>query len=386
VLANALTMPVTAPVPAGYAAPFDRGARSTYELHQVATGPYMVRLSDYVPGREVELVRNPNWASSTDFRPAFANRIILRFDEPDPAATATRILDGTGLLSGGFTPPADVLRGALRDRRRQVELPLTPRTSWVTLNTQITPFNRIDVRRAVSAAMDRELLREQAGGAVVGELATHYIPPSVPGFAEAGGHAGPGLDFLNHPHGDLALARRYLARAGYPAGRYTGPAVSMVGIKNGLGRMLALTVQAQLERLGIPVHLGLLDSTAYVETCATPAARIAVCPDTSWVADFPDGQTVMEPNFSGRSIHRRNNVNVSLLDVPAINAQMGSAELVTGQADRANAWGAIDRSVSSVAPAVPWLWARTVDLRSADVKGVIDPVTGRWDLAFCSLK
>ena len=37
------------------------------------------------------------------------------------------------------------------------------------------------------------------------------------------------LDFLRNPAGDPALARRYLARAGYTNGRYTGPAVTMLG-------------------------------------------------------------------------------------------------------------------------------------------------------------
>jgi peptide/nickel transport system substrate-binding protein len=386
VLANALTMPVTAPVPEGYAAPFDRGTHSTYELHQVATGPYMVRLSSYVPGQRVELVRNPNWSSGTDFRPAFADRIVLHFDEPDPTGTAARILAGSGMLSGGFTPPQTVLHDALHDRPRQVQLPLTPTTSWVSLNTQVAPFNRIDVRRAVSAAMNREALRNLAGGPVIGELATHYIPPGVPGFTEAGGSAGPQLDFLGYPDGDLALARRYLVRAGYPDGRYTGPAVTMAGVEEGLGRDIAVAVRAQLERLGIPVHLRLVDSAAYQNVCGLPAARVAVCPDTSWVADFPDGQTILEPNFNGDNIRPRNNVNISQFDEPAINAAMARAEVVTGQADRAAAWGAIDRSVASVAPAVPWLWQRAVALRSANVKGIIYPLTGDWDLPFCSLK
>jgi peptide/nickel transport system substrate-binding protein len=386
VLANALTMPVTAPVPEGYAARFDRGAHSTYERHQVATGPYMVRLDTYVPGRRVELVRNPNWSRDTDFRPAFADRILMRFDQPDGGRTATQILTGAGKLSGGFAPPERVLREALAHRPAQVARPLTPDTSWVSLNTRIAPFDRIDVRRAVSAALDREALRTAAGGPLIGDLATHYIPPTVPGFEEGGGRDGPELDFLRDPGGDLALARRYLARAGYRHGRYTGAAVTMLGIQDGFGRAITLAVRAQITRLGIPVRLRLTDAATYQTQCALPAARIAVCPLTSWGADFPDGQTVLEPNFDGKNIRLVNNVNISLLNDSAINDEMARAELVTGQADRADAWGAIDRSVASVAAGVPWLWDRAVALRSANVKGVISPITGSWDLPFCSLK
>ncbi|HEY1592254.1 MAG TPA: ABC transporter substrate-binding protein [Solirubrobacteraceae bacterium] len=387
VLANALTLPVTAPVPQQYAEQFDRGARSTYGLHQVATGPYMVRTGTYVPGKQVELLRNPNWNRDTDFRPAFADRIVLHFELLDPGATATRILDGRGMLSGGFTPPAGVLHDATRDRPDQVVRPQAPGTQWVTLNTQVAPFDRVDVRRAVSAAIDREALRTISGGAEVGDLATHYIPPGIPGFDEGGGYAGPQLDFLSNPRGDLALAHRYLAKAGYPGGRYTGPAVTMVGYDHGRGRSIALAVRAQLTRLGIPVHLRVLDNgVADQAYCSVPATNVAVCPETSWGADFLDGQTILDPTFNGRNIRQRDNINQSQLDEPAINAAMARAELVTGQADRAGAWGAIDRSVASSAPAVPWLWSRTVALRSANVKGAIYPLTGGWDLAFCSLK
>ena len=40
---GALGLPVTAPVPVSYARPFDARTVSTYGLHQVATGPYMIK-------------------------------------------------------------------------------------------------------------------------------------------------------------------------------------------------------------------------------------------------------------------------------------------------------------------------------------------------------
>jgi peptide/nickel transport system substrate-binding protein len=43
VFVTALSMPLTAPVPEDYAKPFDDQAVSSYGLHQVATGPYMIR-------------------------------------------------------------------------------------------------------------------------------------------------------------------------------------------------------------------------------------------------------------------------------------------------------------------------------------------------------
>jgi ABC-type transport system substrate-binding protein len=41
--ANALGLPCTVPVPEYYAAKFDKGATSTYGMHEVFTGPYMIK-------------------------------------------------------------------------------------------------------------------------------------------------------------------------------------------------------------------------------------------------------------------------------------------------------------------------------------------------------
>ncbi|MGG7377548.1 ABC transporter substrate-binding protein, partial [Escherichia coli] len=73
-LAAALVLPLAAPVPREYALPFDSIANgTTYGVHQVATGPYM--LASYKPGTGIDLVRNPSWKASTDFRPAYVDRI-----------------------------------------------------------------------------------------------------------------------------------------------------------------------------------------------------------------------------------------------------------------------------------------------------------------------
>ena len=90
----------------------------------------------------------------------------------------------------------------LRDHHR---VALTPagEITLIALNTRLAPFDNPNVRRAVSAAFDRDAVRDAMGGAVVGEVPTHWIPPGVPGYAEAGGRAGPGVDFLAFPRGNL---------------------------------------------------------------------------------------------------------------------------------------------------------------------------------------
>ena len=84
--ANALALPCTAPVPKAYAEKYDTGKTSTYGQHQVFTGPYMIEgagsgtvpKAGYQPAKLISLVRNPSWDKSTDFRPAYFDKIIIK--------------------------------------------------------------------------------------------------------------------------------------------------------------------------------------------------------------------------------------------------------------------------------------------------------------------
>src|SRR5437660_12456973 len=89
-------------------------------------------------------------------------------------------------------------------------------------------------------------------GAAVGELATHWSPPGVPGFAQAGGPAGPDVDFLASPGGNIGLARSYLRRAGYATGRISGlPVLELVARRQASGVAFAAATREALAALGL---------------------------------------------------------------------------------------------------------------------------------------
>ena len=50
------------------------------------------------------------------------------------------------------------------------------------MNTTIKPFDNINVRKAVIAGFDRNALRLTRGGALVGDIPTHFIPPGIAGL------------------------------------------------------------------------------------------------------------------------------------------------------------------------------------------------------------
>jgi len=390
---QALSLPIGAPVPEEYAKQFDQESPSTYGQHLVGTGPYMVendssgKLTGYTPGKEIKLVRNPNWDPATDYRPAYLDAIDIHEGFGDTASASRKILTGESQVNGDFAPDPPVLKEASQKYKEQLMLAPQGGNRYIALNTTIPPFNDINVRKAVLAASDREALRLTRGGELVGPIATHFIPPEMPGFEQAGGYEGTGLDFLADPGGNPKLAASYMKKAGYPSGKYTGKEnLLMVSDDTGVGRKTAEVELDTLQKLGFKVTFRpVTHDTMYTRFCNVPKADVAICPNVGWLKDFNDPQTILDPTFNGEAIQPVNNSNWPQLNVPKINAAMDRAKLISDPAKRAKAWGEIDTMVTEQAPAVPWIWDYFPSIASKNVANVVNAFNGDTDLSFTSL-
>ena len=389
----ALVMPITMPVPEEYASKFDAKNPSTYNSHVVATGPYMVKNDasgntvGYQPGKSIDLVRNPNWDKTTDYRPAYVDEIQMTTNESDASIAAQQVLTGSHMTLDS-DPPAAQLRDAVTSKKGQfVQVP-SGGYRWLPLNTTIKPLDNINVRKAILAAFDREAVRRVRGGRFIGDIATHFLPPGIPGFEEAGGIKGPPLDFLANPRGDLTLATNYMKKAGYPSGRYTGNDDLLLVTSNAdPGKSQAQVAQAQLEKLGLKVTLRTVpQDSMYTEWCQVPAKQVAICGDAAWFKDFLDPQSMLEVTFKGSNIVKAGgNNNLAQLNDQQVDAAMDKATLLQGAA-RLDAWGNVDKMITATAAAVPLVWDKTTLIWSKDVNGVANEYYDTIDFAYTSLK
>jgi peptide/nickel transport system substrate-binding protein len=392
-VAAALVMSLTAPVPAEYAAAFDSRSPSTYGFHQVATGPYMIENDaqgntvGYRPGKRIHLVRNPNWDRSTDFRPARVDEVEIREGNTDTAKASRRILRGSGMVSGDFPTPAAVLRRDLGSHRAQFTFTAEGGVNFAPMNTRLAPFTNLNVRRAVAAGFDRAAALRAAGGRLAGTLAAHFIPPGVPGFKEAGGFSGSASKLYARSHGDLRLAASYFRRAGFRSGRYEGRRPLSVLISNDtLGRSVGNSTRRSLERLGFRVRLRAVSFDRMLGSCERPSSRIHMCPLFGWYRDFPDAETVIDPLFNGANILPHGNNNVAQLNMAPINHAIEDAKALIDPQARAQAWAAIDRQLVDLAPGVVLFYPRVAAIRSRNVTGQVNRLLGGiWDLSFTAV-
>ncbi|MDQ3934904.1 MAG: ABC transporter substrate-binding protein [Actinomycetota bacterium] len=390
---NALTLPGTAPVPKEYAEKYDKGETSTYGEHVVFTGPYMVKndgkgnITGFTPNKRLELVRNPNWDKSTDYRPAYVDRIVSLAGN-NPTVASRKILSGKGFVSGDFAaPPTPILKSALSKNKDQLDIVPSHGNRFISLNTKVKPLDDVNFRRAIAAVIDREELRLTRGGPTLGEIATHFIALDIPGFEEAGGKEGTGADFMSNPQGDVAVAQEYMRKAGFENGSYEGPPLLMVGDDESPSKETGEAVQAQLQKIGIKLNYRQVPhDTMQTKFCGTPKAAVAICPNLGWGPDFYDAQSFIDPVFNGKNIADTNNVNFSQLDDPKLNAAMDKATELTDPAARAKAWGELDRQITDQAAVITWLWDNQVNMRSKDVKGVVNAFNAAYDLSHTSIE
>jgi peptide/nickel transport system substrate-binding protein len=117
-----------------------------------------------------------------------------------------------------------------------------------------------------------------------------------------------------------------------------------------------------------------------------PAQQPEICPSVGWLKDFADPEAILGPVFNGKNILEVGNSNFNLLDDPALNAKMDKAEVVNDPAQRAQAWGQIDKELTAIAPGILWLWDTQPMLHAKDVNPVVNTANASWDLNFTSIK
>lgn len=392
-LVSALVMPNTAPVPKEYAAKHDNKATSDYAFHQVASGPYMfendssgnIQGRGYTPGKQMKLMRNPNWSRSTDIRPAYVDAVEVQQGFTDTTVGVRRILSGGADGSGDYT----VLTAALlkemttKPQYRDNFYAVPSGTGYVAMNHAKPPFNNLNVRRAANFVTDKNAVRLAAGGPSTGAIATHFVGPEFKGkgFEAAGGFAFDPFRSRNFS-GDVNKAKAEMRKAGYDDGMYDGPPITAIVANTAPSPQQARILATSLAKIGIRVNIRLVSIDAmFTRFCVVPKNQPELCPSVGWFADFKDPVSMLDPVFNGKNIQPTNNVNMSQFNDRQINAAMERAKRIKSNAARYRAWGRIDRMITQKAAVIPLQWAdvpnvvsdRIVPGKNLIVGGLLDP-------------
>jgi peptide/nickel transport system substrate-binding protein len=129
-----------------------------YQLHQVGTGPFIMK--EYIPKDHLTLVRNPdyNWASSifNHQGPAYLEEIEFRFFV-EPATRVLALEEGEADVMGEI-PPHDAERLAEDPVFTLLPVAIPGQSLQFFLNTEKAPTDDLKVRQAINYAADKEAI------------------------------------------------------------------------------------------------------------------------------------------------------------------------------------------------------------------------------------
>jgi peptide/nickel transport system substrate-binding protein len=303
--------------------------RAQFFAHPIGTGPF--EMSRWVKGRQMTLVRNPNyWQTGKPYLGSLTLRAV-------PAAS-TRIAN---IRRGRAQIIEEAPFARLRSLRRAgLRLGLFPssRIDYVTMNEQFRPFKDVHVRLAVAKALNRQAIMKKIffGHA---QLANSPFMPGLKYYRAVG-----------LPARRVAAARAELAKSHYPRGGFTVDFIAARG--DPIQVPAAHMVAEELAPLRIKVRIRLL-SPSRVE--AEEHAFNYGMRETYWTNDIVDPDEYTAFTLCG-SASKCGGVyaNFTHFDDPRIDKLTVAGETILGSEKRAQIYGRIQQLAAHQIPMV-WL-------------------------------
>jgi len=222
------------------------------------------------------------------------------------------------------------------------------------LNTTVDVFADPAVRQAIATGIDRKSWTEQIKNGV-GEPATGWLPPGLPGYDPS---VGSQYQF------DVEKAKNLLAKAGYPEGQGF-PEISLTYVAAGDQGLMAQFLQAQLlENLGIEMSLSPLDPPSYGQQVI--GGRQFDMALLSWTADYPDPENFLAGLFSSESF-----MDITGYASGEFDRLAGMAATELDQETRIGLWRQAHQIMIADAPIVPLMYVERFYLKSPQVQGLI---------------
>lgn len=239
----------------------------------VTNGPF--RLTEWAHESQFTLEANPDFFLG---EPVLQKITMIMQADTNVALAAY----DSGELDTSQVPPAAVndVRGRAGDELQEGN---TLVTFAVMMNNGRPPFDDVNVRKALAAALDRDayITAIRQG---VGVPSITWIPEGIPGHDPE-----VGIAF------DAEQARQYLADSEkYPNGEGIST-LTFTAADDTTNQLIAEYVKAQLDEvLGLTVDIEILESSAYEERYNTEEYQMAF---SGWGADYPDPDNWIPSQF-----------------------------------------------------------------------------------------
>ncbi|HET9476826.1 MAG TPA: peptide ABC transporter substrate-binding protein [Dehalococcoidia bacterium] len=355
-----MTFPVPVHLPRFAAAtPSAPGDWGTDPAALAYNGPYV--MDSYTPQLEGVLSPNPNWSeeySAVGKAPTLDKITVRYIDDLSQAANAYRSgeLDATDV----DLTQLETLVSEFGDGEEYFKF-LAPSTRGVEMNLEHPPLDNLDVRLALSRAIDRDALNQvvvQGGN----EPSTSWVPEVT------GGHA---PDEFNDIVGfDAAAAAQHLADAGYPDGAGFPTLDILVGDSPSAQATAQFLQESFRTILNIETTITVVDSPT--RSSRFREEQFDLFPG-GWIQDYPDPENWIVGLFDTPGT--LNHYNCS---DPEIDALVEEAKVNTNDTERRQQYKDANEIISTTMCGIATYWHENNHwLRKSNVIGISEYMTGQ---------
>ncbi len=312
---------------------------STLENY-VGNGPF--RLKVWATNELVEVERNPDYWDAANVK---LNGI--RFLPIENVNTEFTAFQG-GRLHITSTVPPDRIPSLQEANTGELMIEPYMGSYFFRINVTRKPFDDVRVRRALTMAVDRQLIvdRVTKGGQ---EAATGFVPSGSAGYAVS-----KAVQF--DPEG----ARALLADAGYPGGKGFPKAEILINTSES-HRKIAEAIQAMWrDELGIEVGIYNQEWKVYLDSQSTLNYDIS---RAGWIADYVHPMTFLEIFTSGNGNNDTGWAN------PAYDALIRQAQGAASEEARLATLQQAEAILMDDMPVLPIYWYTRVYMKDPRVEG-----------------
>jgi oligopeptide transport system substrate-binding protein len=227
------------------------------------------------------MVKNPKYYDAANVQVERIEWVMVQEASTEMAMYENNELDATG-ANAGWGPPLTDLDRIKADTVLSKELSIRPRlcTYYYGFVTTKPPFDDVLVRKAFSAAIDRQSLIDNVtkGDQIP---AIHFACPGIFGA--------PPVDEVGIKS-DAEQARAWLAEAGYPNGEGFPEVILMHNVSEDHAKIAQAIAAMWKETLNVDVKIETQEWNVYLETLNknTPVEDVPHVFRMGWCADYPD--------------------------------------------------------------------------------------------------
>jgi peptide/nickel transport system substrate-binding protein len=236
----------------------------------IGNGPF--RLTDYRPGDRIVLEAVPDYYGGGEVPGKPKLKSVIQKIVPE--ATQRVLLLKRGEVDMMMIPPVKELDALAEDPNLEVLSFPNPRNYMLEMNTKVPPFEKKEVRQAVSFAVPYDT--------IIKDVFHGYAQPN----RSIVGNGMPGSDFSSWNYGtDLKKAADLLAQAGFPNGDGLPEVTITVRADWEEAERSAILIQANLNQIGFKTSIQKLAFAPFNEQEQGKKLQVWIDEWLSWVND-----------------------------------------------------------------------------------------------------